>query len=298
MDVTNLNRTQEAMLGALIGDAMGVPHEFKSDHAINSYFIDHPEEITVDYKTYGVPLGVYSDDFSQQLCVLNNFAEHPTDPKPFYEDLLAWEKGKYWVSGQLFDEGMQTRQQLAYYRRYRDVKVHSENMSGNGSLMRILPIAFLTNDIDAMKVMAFQCSSITHNSKDAIDACQFYCLLTRLIADQPGHIGREMFPTYWGLTASLLKWSPDPKQQDFGSGYVIDSLNIVKDCIENSDSFAAAIKRAIQYGGDTDTNACIVGGVAALVFGLEDVPKEWMDFIHPSLENRHVQGLFGLYQEA
>src|SRR6185312_11429314 len=227
MDVTKLNRKQTAMLGALIGDALGVPHEFKSDHAINPSYIDHPCSIDTEYKTYGVPLGVYSDDFSQQLCVDANFSEHPADPNPFYQDLILWRNGKYWVSGRQFDEGMQTASQLLYYARHNDIKIHDERMSGNGSLMRVLPIAFLATDIDSMKVMAWQCSAITHNSEEAINSCQFYCLLARMIADQTTTITPETFQTLWGLVAELLEWSPNPDQQDFGSGYVIDTLNIV-----------------------------------------------------------------------
>jgi ADP-ribosylglycohydrolase len=305
MDVTRLNKKQTAMLGALIGDAMGVPHEFKEDHAIDAAYLDRPAEIALNYKTYGVPLGVYSDDFSQQLCVNLNFGEHPTDPNFFYKDLLLWQKGKYWVSGQKFDEGMQTASQLAYYARKEDIKIHDERMSGNGSLMRVLPIAFMTTEIDPMKVMAWQCSAITHNSQEAIYACQFYCLLARMIADQPDRVGPiSGFENLWNLVGGALMvdpitlpngWFPDPVQQDFGSGYVIDTLNIVKDCIQRSKTFVEAVKRAILYGGDTDTNACVVGGIAALVFGLEDLPKEWMDFIQPSLDNRYVQELFDLH---
>jgi ADP-ribosylglycohydrolase len=306
MDVTRLNPKQTAMLGALIGDAMGVPHEFKADHAIGASYLDDPSSIPTDYKTYGVPLGVYSDDFSQQLCVNLNFGEHPTDPNFFYQDLLLWQKGKYWVSGQKFDEGMQTASQLTYYARKGDIKIHDERMSGNGSLMRVLPIAFLTTEVDAMKLMAWQCSAITHNSEEAIHACQFYCLLARIIADQPGRISTQLFGELWSLVGGALMkdditlpngWYPDPHQQDFGSGYVIDTLNIVFDCIMHATTFAEAVKRAILYGGDTDTNACVVGGIAALVFGLEDLPREWMDFIQPSLENRYVKDLFELNEQ-
>lgn len=294
MNVSELDKKQTALLGALIGDAMGVPHEFRSDHAINQHYLDHPSEIDTDYKTYGVPLGVYSDDFSQQLCVDANFGNEPGDPNEFYRDLLLWEKGKYWVSGQLFDEGMQTRSQLQAYARTGEVKLHDERMSGNGSLMRVLPIAFKAENIDDMKVMAFQCSAVTHNSTDCINSCQFYCLLARMIADQPDRITPELFSIVWTTVGELLGWSPDRDQNDFGSGYVIDTLNIVRDCIENGKTFEGAIKRAIQYGGDTDTNACVVGGIAALIFGLEDLSKEWLDFIQPSLDNRHVQDLLHL----
>lgn len=292
MDVSHLNKKQIAMLGALFGDALGVPHEFKADHAIKADYIDHPNTIPVEYKSYGVPLGVYSDDFSQMLCVDENYSQHPDAPDLFYKDLLLWRNGKYWVSGQKFDEGMQTASQLMYYGRNGDIKIHEEQMSGNGSLMRVLPIAFMTDDIHTMKVWTFQCSAITHNSDECINACQFYNILARLVADQPEGCTPDQFSALWDTVIGVMAWDPtNVGADDLGSGYVMSTLNVVKDCIEHSTSFAGAIKRAIMYGEDTDTNASVVGGIAALVFGLADVPQEWWDFIQPSLENRYVHKL-------
>lgn len=299
MDVTTLDRKQTAMLGALLGDALGVPHEFKGEHAINQHFVEHPTQITDDYKTYGVPLGVYSDDFSQMLCVNENYSKTPNDPTTFYKDMMLWQKGKYWVSAAKFDEGLQTASQLRYYGLNEDIKIHEEQMSGNGSLMRVLPIAFMTNDITEMNIWTFQCSAITHNSDDCIRACQFYNVLARMIADQPLGISKDVFSAIWESVIGIQNWNPARAawKPDFGSGYVIDTLNIVKDCIEYSDNFEGAIKRAIRYGQDTDTNASVVGGIAALVFGLGDVPQEWMQFIAPSLENRYVDELFNHHKE-
>lgn len=300
-DFTSLDQKQTAMFGAMLGDALGVPHEFKNDHAINSYFIEHPTQIDTEYKTYGVPLGVYSDDFSQQLCVNEHFKSDTVDASPFYEDLLQWRKGKYWVSGQAFDEGMQTASQLLHYGRTGSIRIHESRSSGNGSLMRVLPIAFVTDDSHTMLRLAFQCSTITHNSEDCIKSCQFYVLLARMVADQQNkqgsHIDKAQFLMLWSLAGTVLDWSPLEDQQDFGSGYVIDTLNIVLDCIENTSSYAEAVKRAIMYGGDTDTNACVVGGIAALVFGLDNLPSEWVQFIQPSLENRYVKELLHLNEE-
>lgn len=298
LDLQNLTPLQLAMFGAMMGDALGVPHEFKVDHAIDPYFVDHPTKITKEYKTYGVPLGVYSDDFSQQLCVYNNFKDKPSHPEPFYDDLLFWQRGKYWVNAQKFDEGMQTQSQLNYYSRKREVKIHDEFMSGNGSLMRVLPIAFLTDDLEQMKLWAFQCSVITHNSEETIKSCQFYTVLARLLAQEKlakkhsGAARKEAFSATWDQVAEILDWKPRSSKPNLGSGYVIDTMLTLHDCIMFADDYAGAVKRAILYGEDTDTSACVVGGIAALVFGLEDLPSEWIEFIQPSLENRYVDELF------
>jgi hypothetical protein len=116
-------------------------------------------------------------------------------------------------------------------------------------LMRVLPIAFMASDIDTMNVMAFQCSAITHNSEECIKSCQFYCLLARMIADQPGKISTELFTHLWTLTGTLLDWNPERSSDDFGSGYVIDTLNIVRDCIEHTASFKEAdpVRRGYRH---------------------------------------------------
>jgi ADP-ribosylglycohydrolase len=300
IDFSTLDQKRIAMFGAMLGDALGVPHEFKSEHAINRTFVDRPTQIDPEYKTYGVPLGVYSDDFSQMLCVDAHFHDGKMNVEAFYADLLQWRKGKYWVSGQKFDEGMQTASQLAHYSRKGEIRIHEPRASGNGSLMRILPIAFATDDSEMMLKMAYHCSAITHNSDECIKACQFYCILARLIADQQNAgktITHTDFDILWGTVAGVLEWFPDPEQQDFGSGYVIDTLNMVKYCMNNSYSYADAVSKAILTGGDTDTNASIVGGIAALVFGLNDLPADWLEFIKPSLENRYVKELFHLNEE-
>lgn len=299
MNILGLNKMQTAMFGAMLGDALGVPHEFKSDWKINEDFIEHPLTITNDYKTYDVPLGVYSDDFSQQLCVLDVYRHPHATAEDFYRHLLDWELGRYWVNHQKFDEGIQTANQLAYYRKKNEVNYHDPKKQGNGSLMRVLPLAFLAKDLIDLHAKVFQCSAITHNSPDTIKACMFYCMVARSMANHMEvtvEDRKERFDIGWQNAIDYLRWDIDTihNKPDLGSGFVLDSLVAVQDCIRNSENYAEAVSRAIEYGGDTDTTACIVGGMAALVFGLESVSEEWMTFIQPSLQNEYVQQCFSL----
>lgn len=285
--ISKLSKKQTAMLGALIGDAMGMPHEFKEAHAINQTFIKHPLQITEEYKTYPVPGGRYTDDFSQQLCVEKHFRTYPVKSDAFYADLLNWSDGKYWVGGHKFDEGMQTASQLKYYDRYIEIKQNKPNQSGNGSLMRVLPVAFMDCTDDEAQVAAFLCSAITHNTDEAVHSCQFYVQLIReLLKDEPGDL--------WQRTAKRIGYDPYRPGYTPGTGYVIDSMCVLKDAFVDSWSFESAINNTIRIGGDTDTNACIVGGFAALVYGLTDLPDEWLEFIQPSFENQYVKELFSL----
>ena len=42
-------------------------------------------------------------------------------------------------------------------------------------------------------------------------------------------------------------------------------------------SYEEAVKQAIALGDDTDTTACITGGIAGVKFGYDDIPSRWLN---------------------
>ena len=63
-----------------------------------------------------------------------------------------------------------------------------------------------------------------------------------------------------------------------GTGYVVDTLWSA-DFALDSDSFEEVIRKAIALGNDTDTTACVAGGLAGLIFGYEGLPKNWLIYL-------------------
>ena len=63
------------------------------------------------------------------------------------------------------------------------------------------------------------------------------------------------------------------------SGYVIDTLEAVLWTFFHADGYRDTILKAINLGGDTDTIAAITGGIAGIYYGLNDIPKEWIQSI-------------------
>ena len=59
-----------------------------------------------------------------------------------------------------------------------------------------------------------------------------------------------------------------------GSGYVLDSLRSARQALQ-AGSYEAVIKEAIAFGLDTDTTACIAGGIAGLRWGAAGLPQRW-----------------------
>ena len=87
-----------------------------------------------------------------------------------------------------------------------------------------------------------------------------------------------------------IKWHirPDDEANGRGSGYVVDSLQSAVMLLTN-DSYEKVVKAAIRLGNDTDTTACIAGGIAGLKWGEESIPTRWLtalrgrDMVEPLL---------------
>jgi ADP-ribosylglycohydrolase len=60
------------------------------------------------------------------------------------------------------------------------------------------------------------------------------------------------------------------------SGYVIDSLEVAFWSFLTTSDYKQAVLKAINLGGDTDTNGAITGGLAGLYYGYDSIPKEWI----------------------
>jgi ADP-ribosylglycohydrolase len=65
-----------------------------------------------------------------------------------------------------------------------------------------------------------------------------------------------------------------------GSGFVVDSLWSALDAVEKTDSFENAIQYAVALGNDTDTTACIAGGLAGALYGEAAIPARWIEQLH------------------
>ncbi len=279
-DFKNFTKKQKCLFGVMLGDALGVPFEFHSKHQIKPQYIKNPNIIPDQYRSYSdlAPLGVYSDDFSQTLCVEEFLND---ESLAFDNEMLQWLKGKYWVNNELFDVGNQTFKALKHYSSTGNYLIMPDG-SGNGGIMRLAPVAFS----DHHHAQASHLSAITHNSKDCFQAAEFYVMLLWMLANNTS----GTFDDIWQECKFLFYYTNTSNK--LGSGYVLDTLDSIYHCITTSNSFVEAITAAIMLGDDTDTTASVVGAVAALYFDYENIPDEWLQFIQPSLQNPYVKKLF------
>jgi ADP-ribosylglycohydrolase len=68
---------------------------------------------------------------------------------------------------------------------------------------------------------------------------------------------------------------PDEPAIGHGSGYVVDTLSSAR--MVQHETFAATVRAAVALGNDTDTTACVAGGIAGLRLGLDAIPLRWRE---------------------
>jgi ADP-ribosylglycohydrolase len=173
------------LYGLLIGDALGVPYEFKSPGALPPWDkIEMSPPVGFD-RTYGLPDGTWSDDGAQALCLLDSLVEcEGWNVHDFGQRLVAWyDEGYMAVGKHVFDVGIASAGAI---RKLRDGVAATESggtsdsSNGNGSLMRSLPVALwaLRHNLEDAEVIriAREQSVVTHAHPRSQLCCALYCL--------------------------------------------------------------------------------------------------------------------------
>lgn len=288
-------RIQGGFWGLLVADALGVPYEFHEAEDIPDFakieFIP-PAGFRRAHAT--VPPGTWSDDGAQALALLDSLLVcKRMDPHDFATRLLDWyERGKWAVDGYVFDVGIQTGESLRAVRHGTPaVKagLTRPDGKGNGSLMRVLPLALWHQGSDASLIEdAHLQSMVTHGHPTNQVCCALYCIWVRRILagvsvddaylDAVGTL-REIYPDDSPYLAEL-EWTirPDDEPHSKGTGYVVDSLRCARLMISKG-SYEWVVKGAIALGNDTDTNAAIAGGLAGVRDGVQAIPSRWLEHL-------------------
>lgn len=290
----NFDKWKGGLYGLLIGDALGVPYEFHAAAEIPAYDqieMNPPSGFRRAHS--GVEPGTWSDDGAQALCLLDSLVTCGSFViKDFSDRLIAWYLDGAWaVDGVVFDVGVQTGEALNAYR----AGANSEKCGllrpdgkGNGALMRVLPLALWHKGANRELVLtAHEQCLITHGNICNQVCCALYCLAARFLlagADAVPALEKAVFvlrEIYREMPAyeQELEWSirPDGTWIGNGSGYVVDCLRSAFMIMERAVSYEDAVKRAIMLGDDTDTTACVTGGLAGILYGFGDIPDRWYE---------------------
>ena len=281
-EMTLDERLAGAVLGHLVGDAVGVPYEFTGPR----------DAATVEFGATGTwhrPAGTWSDDGALMLALLDSLLERGFDPEDQGRRALAWYEGTaYTPDGEgRFDVGNATAEALARIAAgvpAATAGATHERSKGNGSLMRILPLALVERDVpDAVLVEhASIASGVTHGTAAARVACALYALVVRglLRGDAPAGALGHAVEVLKGVCAAgseeratlddLLAYAARG-----GRAFVFDAFWSAWDAFAGATDYAGAVRRAVAYGNDTDTTAAIAGGLAGAHWGWGGIPVAW-----------------------
>lgn len=299
--------------GAVVGDALGVPVEFQERGTLQR----KPVVGMRGYGTHHQPPGTWSDDSSLMLCTVASLTErNGLDFDDLSKRFVAWlYEGYMTPRGKVFDVGNATRSAIG---RLQDgtpptlAGGSDEGSNGNGSLMRILPIAlFQPPSFKELLYAAHRASALTHRHPRSQIACGIYCLIaTDLMSGKSPleayHRAIEFASTYYKdhteFAAELKHFErflsgqiPKLPEDKISSGtYVIQTLEASVWCLTITDTFQDAVLRAVNLGEDTDTTGTITGGLAGLWYGIENNPIEWRTAVARS---RDLERLFDEFVE-
>ena len=301
------------MLGLLVGDALGVPYEFAPSSKLPPLARLEMTPPDTWLRAHSVPDGTWSDDGATALALAASLLScGALNLQDLAEKLAAWQfEGRYAVDGFVFDIGVTTSDAIGRFLAGappEEAGPDNEMSNGNGSLMRVLPLALWHRGSDEeLAHGAMRQSLVTHGHVRAQLCCAMLCLWARRIGDgqdsesawaQATQKLRDLLPALCRAAnpinaddeplqklmkeVALEEWQselefhirPADDTPGRGSGYVVDCLRGVRDALRQPD-YEAVVKYAIGLGGDTDTTACIAGGVAGLRDGVKAIPARW-----------------------
>lgn len=292
--IINSGQIKSVLYGVALGDALGVPFEFKSRQVINK----NPVTDMIGYGTYNLPPGTFSDDSSLTFCLAEALTT-TFDLNTIGQNFVKWYYDNYWTPrGHVFDIGIATRQAISRLAKGEQPDLAGGldvSSNGNGSLMRISPLVFylLDKPIEYRFKITKQVSSITHGHIRSVIACFYYLEFARQLFEQ-----KDKFEIYKNLQTEVPDYlktlSIDQteialygrllnqniyelsEENIYSSGYVLHTLEASIWCLMSTENYKDAVLKAVNLGDDTDTTAAVTGGLAGLLYGLNNIPQHWL----------------------
>lgn len=232
------------MWGAVIGDLAGSIYEYGQIKKINSVKVENIIPIN----------GFYSDDTILTIAVIDailnggnyeyylrkyvkEYANYVPNFKPYFKSTFSPGFTK-WANGSV----------VGY-------------STGNGAMMRISPVGYLFDTEEDVIKNARLVTSSSHNTEEATSCATIVALII--------YLARRGLSKEEIVNRLSLKYSYKQFQK-----FNMTCYETIDNCLYalfNSNTFSEAICKVISYGGDTDTNACIVGGMAEALYGIDDL---------------------------
>ena len=230
------------MLGAIAGDVIGSVYEGYPQKTTEFPLFDH--------------ISRFTDDTVLSIAIASALLHGQAYANCLKRFARAYPDAGYGASFYLW---MKSDETSAY------------NSWGNGSAMRVSPVGFAFEDPEQVLTQAGRCAEVTHNHPEGIKGAQATALSIYLArtGSSKNEI-REQISACFGydLERHLDDIRPSYSFDISCQGSVPESIIAFLE----ADDFEGAIRNAISLGGDSDTMACIAGGIAQAFY--KHIPSE------------------------
>ena len=257
---------RDAVYGLAIGDALGSPVQFMQRDSF-----PHVDKMLCT-KFFHKALGTWTDDTSMTLSLCDSIRKRKKiDVKDIRKRFEKWlYRGKYTQDGLAFDVGRTCYKAIMGKKGLDDFY-----SNGNGSLMRIIPLAFVENITDQQIT---EVSSITHAHNISCEACKIYVHIAKSLIDGKSiqEAIKEKTPKSYSIFTSLNYLESMSRDEIKSTGYVVDTLEAALWCLLKTNNFKDAVETAVNLGGDADTIGAVTGVLAGIIYGIENIPNEWI----------------------
>lgn len=259
----------KGIIGAVIGDVVGSRFER----------LRGQNEPIPNYKKLFATTCTFTDDTALTMAIADALLH-----KREFRDTI-WEYGlKYPEAG--FGE--------SFRRWLKGDKSVQNNSIGNGCGMRVSPIGFHASSLDEALELAKESAIISHNSEEGIRGAQSIAAATFLARQQTPkkeikayiekQFGYNLDQTDEEIEAKVVKMTKRGERE-----FAENTCPLAIIAFLVTDDYASSIRKAISYSCDTDTVACMCGGIAAAYYGVPQeivneaadyLPQEFLDIIN------------------
>jgi len=276
-----------ALVGSAVGDALGAPFEFERP---GLYRATYPSPVVggIGEMRGGGGFGWKPAEFTDDTQMALALAESLIARNGFDADDL-WQRWRTWAETAR-DVGVQTRTVLAeksHLGAAERVHMRRGQSAGNGSVMRNTPVALWAakESLESLVDLAGRQASLTHYDPHNAYGAAIHAAMIRA-----GIHGEDVFAAvdkafdvlppeareHWTPLLSP-RWQPDTSKNN---GTVWDCLAEAVWAVRTAATFEEAIVNAVDLGRDTDTVACVAGGIAGARWGVQSIPSRWTTYLN------------------
>ncbi len=282
-----VDRLRGLAVGAVIGDALGMPLEFQPARSVF--------ELVTEMIPGNLPAGSFTDDTEMALALSESLQyANPLDGQDLAGRFVAW------YQCHPPDVGVNTSRVLRLITQGTPWEEAAETVyqanpdnASNGAIMRCWPLAIARYQNQALLVAETRLQSeVTHKHPDAVNGAILLNLILRKLllheaSTPPGAALRQALAECMqqvNLSEEFqraLELAPVRHRRDLqNSGWVVHTLESALWAALTTQSFEEALVQAVNLGSDADTTGVVAGALAGAMYGLDAIPERWKNKLH------------------